>query len=113
LSHRGIADVVDWGKYEDRAYVVTRAQGRSLKTIVEAGGPLAELEAVDLVRELADALIYLHEHELVYQAVNPLSAFVGSDGRRAPARARKPRNCRGWCSSSGRDRRDCAPARPP
>jgi len=83
LSHPGIAEVVDWGLHADRAYVVTRSQGRALQALVESSGPIGEFEAVRMTRDLADALAYLHGAGLVYQVVNPLFALLASDARRA------------------------------
>jgi serine/threonine protein kinase len=81
LSHHGIADLVDWGMHDDFAYVVTRAQGQTLETIVKTSGPLDEVEALQATRDVADALAYLHAAGLVYQVVNPGFALVGGDAR--------------------------------
>jgi serine/threonine protein kinase len=69
--------------HEGSAYVVTRPQGRSLQEVVEGGGPLPELEAIELVRALADALVYLHQEGLVYQVLSPGSAVLAADARSA------------------------------
>src|SRR5262249_41495070 len=83
ISHAGIARVVDWGTHNERAYVVTRSQGRSLKDVVESSGPVDEVEALEWTRALADALAYLHGIGLAYQVVNPLFAVLASDARTA------------------------------
>jgi serine/threonine protein kinase len=81
ISHPGIATVVDWGLHDDRAYVVTGSQGQTLKTLVDSSGPIGELEALELTRDLADALAHLHALGLVYQVVNPLFSLLKADGR--------------------------------
>jgi serine/threonine protein kinase len=83
LRHAGIVDVIDWGMHEDRAYVVSRPQGRSLRELVESSRPLGELEAVEIARGLADALAYLHSNGLVYQVVNPGLVVLAADARSA------------------------------
>ena len=83
LSHPGIVDVIDWGLHEERAFVVTRPQGRSLKELVESSRPFGELEAVEIGVALADALVYLHGAGLVYQVVNPGLVVLAADARTA------------------------------
>ena len=83
LQHPGIVDVVDWGIHDERAFVVTRPQGRSLMEIVEASRPLDELEAVGIARSIADALAYVHAAGLVYQVVHPGLIVIAADGRTA------------------------------
>ncbi len=83
LTHPGIGEVIDWGLHDGRAFVVTRPQGRSLSSLVESGGPLDELEAVELAATLADALAYLHGEGLVYQVVIPDLAVLAGDARSA------------------------------
>ena len=83
LRHPGLVDVIDWGLHDDRAFVVSRPQGRSLKELVESSRPLGELEAVELCRAIADALAYLHGEGLVYQVVNPGLVVLGADARAA------------------------------
>ncbi len=81
LSHLGIAEVIDWGRHDGQAFVVTATQGRSLRNIVDGGRPLDEPAAVAFMAELADALVYLHAAGLVYQLVEPGSAVLRGDAR--------------------------------
>jgi serine/threonine-protein kinase len=81
LSHPGLGQVVDWGVHDGRAFVVTRSQGLALETLVQASGPLDEVEALTITRDLADALAYLHDKGLAYQVVNPLFAVLSDDAR--------------------------------
>jgi serine/threonine protein kinase len=83
LQHGGIVDVIDWGLHEERAFVVTRSQGRSLMEVVEASGPLTELDAVTMALGLADALVYLHAAGLVYQVIHPGLVVLAADARTA------------------------------
>jgi serine/threonine-protein kinase len=83
LAHPGIVDVIDWGMHGDRAFVVTRPQGRSLTEIVESSRPFGELEGVQIARSLADALAHLHAAGLVYQVVHPGHIVLSADARSA------------------------------
>ena len=83
LDHPGILDVIDWGTRDDRAYVVTQPQGRTLQDLVDSSGALAEAEAIDLAIGLAEALAYLHDKRLVYQVLDPGSAVITADAKAA------------------------------
>ena len=81
LGHPAIVDVLDWGLYEGRAFVVTAPQGLAMDALIQSSGPRPEYEALQLALALAEALCYLHERGLVYQLVEPGSATVSSDAR--------------------------------
>lgn len=83
LNHPGILPVLDWGTREQRAYVVTAPQGRSLQELVASHGALTEVQALEFAVALADALAYLHEQRLVYQMLEPGTAHVSPDAASA------------------------------
>src|SRR5262249_260190 len=83
INHPGIAHVVDWGMHRGRAYVVTRAQGRTLRALVESGGPVDEVQALEWTRDLPPAVEHLRGMGLVYQVVTPLFAALAADARAA------------------------------
>jgi serine/threonine protein kinase len=81
FNHPNLVNVIDWGLFEGRVYVVLTAQGRTLKDLVDNGQPLEEHVAIPFMAALADALSYLHGLGFVYQLVDPNSGLVGSDAR--------------------------------
>jgi serine/threonine protein kinase len=81
ISHPNMVDVIDWGLFGGRAYVVLTAQGRTLKDLVDNGQPLEEHVAIPFMVALADTLSYLHGLGFVYQLVDPNSGLVGRDAR--------------------------------
>lgn len=83
LEHPGVLDVLDYGRWDNRAYVVTAPQGRSLEEVVRSSGPLSEREAVSFVASLSDAVAYLHARNLVFQLVEPGAVNLAADGRTA------------------------------
>jgi len=83
LDHPNIVPLLDWGRLEGRAWVVSAAQGRSLQDLVDAGPPLEEHTALAFLASLADALAYLHGQGMVYQNLEPDSAVIASDARSA------------------------------
>jgi serine/threonine-protein kinase len=83
FNHPNLVNVIDWGLFGGRVYVVLTAQGRTLKDLVDNGQPLEEHVAILFMAALADALAYLHGLGFVYQFVDPNSGLVGSDARSA------------------------------
>lgn len=81
FEHPGLLPVLDWGFDHEGPYLVTPARGRSLRSLVESGGPLDELTALELGTTLADALAWVHEQKLVFQLVEPSSVSFSADGR--------------------------------
>ena len=77
----GIIGVLDWGKNNDRAYVVTAEHGRALDTLVRGTMQVLELDAVSFLATLAEALRGLHESGIVYQHLDPGAAVVARDAR--------------------------------
>ncbi len=83
LSHPRIVPVLDWGTWDDRAYVVTSARGCTIDELVGAQGPCDELTALRFAAQLAEGLASLHSRGLVFQTVDPGAAVVGADARSA------------------------------
>ena len=72
LHHPCIARVLDFGKGEDVAYLVTEAvDGEALKARLERGARISLAEAAGLVLELLAALEHAHEAGIVHSAVRP------------------------------------------
>jgi serine/threonine protein kinase len=83
LKHRAIVDVFDWGQIEGTTFVVSAPQGQTLQRLVEAQGPVDELEGVEFTLSLAEAIAYLHGAGLVYETVDPGSAVIAPNAREA------------------------------
>lgn len=81
LEHKGVLDVLDWGKENDLAYVVTAPQGYRLEDLIKSSGTFNEFQALNIIVELANALTYLHNKGYVYQLVEPGSAMMTADAR--------------------------------
>lgn len=86
LRHAGVVGVLDWGKHDGLAYIVTDEHGRALETLVRDAGQVSELDAVIFLATLADALRGLHEAGMVYQHLDPGAAVVARDARAAELR---------------------------
>lgn len=83
LDHPSLIEVLDWGEFEDRPFVVTAPQGRTLGDLVRTGHVCEEHVAIGFTKSIAGALVYLHGLGLVYQNLDPGSAVVAADARSA------------------------------
>ena len=79
LRHPGIVRVSD--VFEENGtvyYVMDFIEGRSLQAIVEEEGRLPEHRALKYVRQVADALRYIHEYNRLHLDVKPGNIMVDS-----------------------------------
>ena len=83
FSHPNIAGMLDWGVSDGCVYAVTVSHGQTLQDIVDAGSPLEEHVAIQFMADLALALCYLHERNIVYQMLDPGATAISSDARSA------------------------------
>src|SRR5215468_4225944 len=61
LNHPNIAAVYDWGQERGTYFIVMEyVEGRSLRDIIRAEGPLPAAAAARIASELADALAFAH-----------------------------------------------------
>lgn len=57
-------------------YVMEYIEGGSLKDLLHTRGPLPEAEAVDYIRQLADALAYIHSQKLLHLDLKPANVLL-------------------------------------
>ena len=62
-------------------YVMEYLEGKSLKTVVDAGGALAEASALKHIRQVADALCEIHSHNLLHLDVKPANIMLNRKGQ--------------------------------
>jgi serine/threonine protein kinase len=82
LRHPNIIGIHDVGQDGDWYYfVMDYLPGPSLKQLVTRKGRLAPIEAVPILRQLADALDYAHQHGLIHRDVKPANVIFDSRGQ--------------------------------
>ncbi len=82
LNHPGILRVYDAGMDDDRMYTAMELiDGVGFDSVLLAKKRLAEPLAIDLARQLAEALDYLHNHGYVHRDVKPGNLMLTSAGR--------------------------------
>jgi eukaryotic-like serine/threonine-protein kinase len=81
LSHPHIVTVIDRGEDGGQQFIVFEfIDGENLKQLIGRIGPLPVRRAVELALEIADALAFAHDHDLVHRDVKPQNVLLTPDG---------------------------------
>ena len=81
LEHPNIVKVYDVFTEKGTAYyAMDYYPGSSLEQKVEASGPLSECAAEQVIRQIADAVFFFHQHNIVSLDVEPSHIFLNSKG---------------------------------
>lgn len=81
LSHPNIVSVYDVGRDDSIRYIVMEyVPGTTLKRLIQQHGPLPLEDATHIVRQVAAALDYAHQHGLVHRDVKPQNILVDDRG---------------------------------
>ena len=81
MNHPYIVRVIDVFEENGTAYYVMEAHnGGSLKDKVEKEGPMAESQAVKYIKQVADALAYIHSRNTVHLDVKPSNVLLDENG---------------------------------
>jgi eukaryotic-like serine/threonine-protein kinase len=80
LSHPNVVAVFDQGTDRGHVYLAMEyVPGRPLSELISAG-PLEPAEAIEILRDVADALDYAHLRGVVHRDVKPANVLVAADG---------------------------------
>lgn len=80
LQHPNIVKLLDFFVEDERAYLVLeQIKGRTLKQIVEAEGPLKELDALNFALQMTSILAFLHgsKPQVVHRDFTPDNLMLG------------------------------------
>ena len=85
LDHGGIARILGSGVYDGpdgpRPYLVLEyIEGRTLREVMESGGPVEPDAALTLLAAVADALDYAHRMGVVHRDLKPENIMVDAAG---------------------------------
>jgi eukaryotic-like serine/threonine-protein kinase len=82
LSHPNIVSIYDRGEAEGTYYIAMEyLDGRSLKELVVARGPLPISDAIDATRQVLAALRFAHRKGIVHRDIKPHNVMADADGR--------------------------------
>ncbi|MGE0710054.1 MAG: protein kinase [Planctomycetota bacterium] len=81
LSHPGMIRFVESGRQDDAwFYVMDYLEGGTLRDRIEADGPRSPAETLDLLDQVLEPLVHLHERGVVHRDVKPSNLFYGAQG---------------------------------
>jgi serine/threonine-protein kinase len=82
LSHPNIVAIYDRGEAEGTYYIAMEyLDGRSLKELVVARGPLPIADAIEATRQVLAALRFAHRKGVVHRDIKPHNVMADADGR--------------------------------
>jgi len=82
LSHPNIVSIYDVGWEDDVHYLVMEyVEGDNLKNLIRGEGALPPGRAVEIARQISEALQHAHENNIVHRDVKPQNILITSVGR--------------------------------
>ncbi|HEX3854678.1 MAG TPA: serine/threonine-protein kinase [Polyangiaceae bacterium] len=85
VSHPGLVEITDFGQLPSGQpfFVMELLEGQSLSTMIRRGGPMPAARAVDIIRQIAEALGAAHERSIIHRDLKPdnIHISVAEGGR--------------------------------
>jgi eukaryotic-like serine/threonine-protein kinase len=82
LSHPNIVSIYDRGEAEGTYYIAMEyIEGRTLKDLIVARGPLPVERVVSYARQILGAVRFAHRKGIVHRDIKPHNVLVDTDGR--------------------------------
>ena len=70
LNHPNICTIHEYHETEDSAFIVMEyIEGETLKQIIDRDGPLSQEQAIDILKQIAEALAVAHQKEIIHRDI--------------------------------------------
>ena len=78
ISHPGLVEITDFGKLPSGQpfFVMELLEGQSLAQLIRRGGPIPARRALEIVRQIAEALGAAHDRAIVHRDLKPDNVHV-------------------------------------
>ncbi|MGI6097651.1 MAG: Stk1 family PASTA domain-containing Ser/Thr kinase [Dethiobacteria bacterium] len=81
LSHPHIVNIYDVGQESDIYYIVMEyIDGQTLKSYLSERGRLPVSEAVEITRQICEALVHAHQHNVIHRDIKPPNILITRNG---------------------------------
>ncbi|SIS37805.1 Stk1 family PASTA domain-containing Ser/Thr kinase [Salimicrobium flavidum] len=81
LNHENIVNIFDVGEENDIYYMVMEfVDGMTLKRYIQTYDPIDLDKAVDIMRQITDAIALAHENDLIHRDIKPQNILIDSKG---------------------------------
>jgi len=81
LRHPNIVQMYEYGRADGLAYLVVEYVEGSLADVLAEGKPLDVDYAIEIVRQVGEALSYAHRQGIIHRDIKPSNILVSKDGR--------------------------------
>jgi len=82
LSHPNIVTIFEFiVKADDYQMVMEFIDGKNLKDMITAGGPLTSLQLIYIAKKISEAVAHLHKHKIIHRDIKPKNIVLTREGK--------------------------------
>lgn len=81
LGHPNIVNIYDWGEQDHTYFIVMEfIEGKNLKEVINAQGPLSARKTMEIAAQVASALEFAHRHDVIHRDIKPHNIVLTPTG---------------------------------